>query len=295
LRKSNDRLSLYLSGTRGDMDYIMGARVVVKTGRLFTLGGHRLLERAPRVKLRNFTLSRYHLWYTDSYGVKKDFDIRHCDIESKIVVGTRGVTEGQTLYAILLAASDCSLLLGASTEAYRDEWVDALTMQQKLLSELEEELSGEEDNYHYKGLPSPAEQALMNPPLHPRIQAVITDTQTAMRRRLYSDQDEVEINPSKAGGGRRRGSLATRPNMAHIMSPMHGAMQTTAGGGGFNVDDLDGGGPSSPHAAAVNSPMSTGSVGAFSSFSSFQEAGAILESDDDDESVWEAPISPTKR
>ena len=56
---------------------------------------------------------------------------------------------------------DRSLLLGASTEAYRDEWVETLKVQQKLLEEIEEELSGEEDNYLYKGLPSPAEQALL--------------------------------------------------------------------------------------------------------------------------------------
>lgn len=221
----DDRLSLFLSGTRGDMNYVSESKSLVKKGRLFTLGGRKPLEKPPKVKLRLFNLAGYRLSYVDSYGLRKDFDIRDCTIEIKTVIGTRGAVEGQTLFAILLNCDmyDRSLLLGASTEAYRDEWVETLKEQQKLLEEIEEELSGEEDNYLYKGLPSPAEQALLLAPLHPRIKGVVTDANQAVRRRLYSDNDEVEMFGGSRSGtmGRGRRSMATRPNDVHIQNPLH--------------------------------------------------------------------------
>lgn len=209
------------------MEYVSENKSLVKKGRLFTLGGRKPMEKPPKVKLRNFTLSGYRLSYVDSYGLRKDFDIRDCTLEKKTVIGTRGAVEGQTLFAILLNCDmyDRSLLLGASTEAYRDEWAETLTNQQKLLEEIEEELSGEEDNYHYKGLPSPAEQSLLLPPLHKNIKGVVTDANQAVRRRLYSDNEEVEVlTGSRGNTGRGRRSMAVRPNDVHIQNPLHPAM-----------------------------------------------------------------------
>ena len=111
------------------------------------------MQKAPNVKLRVFTLSRYNMWYIDSYGLKKQYDIRDSTIETLEVRGTRGIADGHIFFAILLSGEGKSLLLGASTEAYRDEWVVALRKQQAEILEEEEKLSGEEDAYSYKGLP----------------------------------------------------------------------------------------------------------------------------------------------
>ena len=269
----DDRLSLYLSGTRGDMNYVSESKSLVKKGRLFTLGGRKPLEKPPKVKLRLFNLAGYRLSYVDSYGLRKDFDIRDCTIEIKTVIGTRGAVEGQTLFAILLNCDmyDRSLLLGASTEAYRDEWVETLKEQQKLLEEIEEELSGEEDNYLYKGLPSPAEQALLLAPLHPRIKGVVTDANQAVRRRLYSDNDEVEMfggsRSSTMGRGRR--SMATRPNDVHIQNPLHPSTDWQS--------------PDTPGSART----SESSQKPFSTFASFNDKD-LEDAGEDSVDVWES-------
>ena len=264
----DDRLSVFLSGARDDLDYINQKNVFVKKGRLFTLGGKKPMEKPPKVKLRQFYLAGYRLSYVDSYGVRKDFDIRGCEIEIKTVIGTRGVVEGQTLYSILM---DCptnfrSLLLGASTEAYRDEWVTTLRNQQELLAEIEEELSGEEDNYQYKGLPSPAEQALLMAPLHPRLKGVLSDADQAVRKRLYSDNEEVSVITGPRSGRR---SIATRPNDEHIQNPLHPSM--------FENPDT----PVSGAGSDASSPRP------FSTFSSFEETEALNEEvSGDEDDVW---------
>lgn len=272
-KEIDDRLSLFLSGTRGDMNYVSESKSLVKKGRLFTLGGRKPLEKPPKVKLRLFNLAGYRLSYVDSYGLRKDFDIRDCTIEIKTVIGTRGAVEGQTLFAILLNCDmyDRSLLLGASTEAYRDEWVETLKEQQKLLEEIEEELSGEEDNYLYKGLPSPAEQALLLAPLHPRIKGVVTDANQAVRRRLYSDNDEVEMfggsRSSTMGRGRR--SMATRPNDVHIQNPLHPSTDWQS--------------PDTPGSART----SESSQKPFSTFASFNDKD-LEDAGEDSVDVWES-------
>lgn len=275
----DERLSLFLSGTRDDMEYVSQRNVRVKKGRMFTLGGRKPLEKPPKVKLRQFNLAGYRLSYVDSYGMRKDFDIRDCNITTKTVMGTRGAVEGQTLYAILLNcdAYDRSLLLGASTEAYRDEWVIALQDQQKLLAQIEEELSGEEDNYHYKGMPSPAEQSLLLAPLHPRIKEVLTDADQAVRRRLYSDNEEVGV--ISGPGGRRRNTIATRPNDVHIQNPLHPGLND-------QTPDTPGSGRESEGS----------SIRPFSTFSSFEgdednkaSKGAAQDSDGiHQDNVWES-------
>ena len=196
-------------------------KYAVKKGRLFTLGGQRLMEKAPKVKLRLFTLSRYNMWYIDSYGVKKEFDIRNCEFETMEVRGTRGIADGHTFFAILMKAAGRSLLLGASTSAYRDEWVTALRKQQEVIREEEEELSGEEDVYGYKGLPSPAEQSLLLAPLHPRIKSVIEEAEGAVRNRLYAGEPElVDMFAGECT------NMKARPNEPPILSPMHGVRET---------------------------------------------------------------------
>ena len=211
-----NRRSIYLSAGTGDDLHEM--KHVVKKGKLFTLGGHSLMQKAPTVKLRVFTLSRYNMWYVDSYGLKKQYDIRSSSIETLEVRGTRGIGDGHVFFAILMSGEGRSLLLGASSLAYRDEWVEALRKQQEVLLEEEEELSGEEDVYIYKGLPSPAEQSLLLAPLHPRIKHVKEEMEGAVRKRLYSEPVLVDMFAGESSG------MKARPNEAPILSPMHGGV-----------------------------------------------------------------------
>ena len=160
------------------------------------------------------------MWYIDSYGLKKEYDIRDSDLETLEVRGTRGIGDGHVFFAILLSGEGRSLLLGASSEAYRDEWAEALRAQQAVIIEEEEELSGEEDVYGYKGLPSPAEQSLLLAPLHPRIKHVKEEVEDAVRKRLYSEPVLVDMFAGESTG------MKARPNEPHILSPMHGGSKS---------------------------------------------------------------------
>ena len=97
-------------------------------------------------------------------GTRREFDIRHSQIERTVVRATSGIGDGQEFYSISLRAPGRYLLLGASTEAYRDEWYEFLQDQVELIKQEHDETGGEYEEYRHKGVPTAAEQALLDPP-----------------------------------------------------------------------------------------------------------------------------------
>ena len=119
--KSNSNAALDLFFTSADFESanLIDQKVNVKKGLLITLGGKKMMEKSPTVKQRMFFLRGYYLSYTDSFGMKKELDLRWCALSKHKVTGTSGVGDGQPFFAISFEANGGNLLLGASSESYR--------------------------------------------------------------------------------------------------------------------------------------------------------------------------------
>lgn len=135
---------------------------VVKKGPLFKLSCKNKNDKDASWKRREFTLAGYYISYNDAMRRRLDFDLRGADITAIKVKGL-GRLE---LFSISLHnhIQNKRLILGGSSEEHRDEWLSAILSHSEDIKRVCLEHDGEEEETNSKGLPTPLEQLLMNPP-----------------------------------------------------------------------------------------------------------------------------------
>ena len=143
---------------------------IVKKGRLLKLGlslSKKLTgEKTPVWKQRDFVLSGYYLSYLDSMKRRNEFDLRGCNVTCMIAhKGSGGLKTDLYAMSISSVNGHRHIVLGGSSEAHRDEWAACIEQQLIKIGIVEEENGGEVEEARYKGVPSPLEQILLNPPL----------------------------------------------------------------------------------------------------------------------------------
>lgn len=144
----------------------MDHKQVIKKGRLFKLGLSKRLtgEKSPVWKQRDFVLSGYYLSYLDSMKRRNEFDLRGCSVTCMIAHKGSGLSVDLHAMSISSFNGNRRIVLGGSSEVHRDEWVECIEQQLHKISLVEEELDGEVEEARFKGIPSPLEQILLNPP-----------------------------------------------------------------------------------------------------------------------------------
>lgn len=150
---------------------------IVKKGRLLKLGlslSKKLTgEKTPVWKQRDFVLSGYYLSYLDSMKRRNEFDLRGCNVTCMIAhKGSGGLQTDLYAMSISSVNGHRHIVLGGSSEAHRDEWAACIEQQLIKIGIVEEENGGEVEEARYKGIPSPLEQILLNPPLPSRKRTV---------------------------------------------------------------------------------------------------------------------------
>ena len=193
--KSNSNAALDLFFTSADFENTksIDQKASVKKGLLITLGGKKMMEKSPTVKQRMFFLRGYYLSYTDSYGMKKELDLRWCQLSKHQVTGTSGVGDGQSFFAISFEANGGNLLLGASSQSYRDEWYDTLTSQIERIRMEDIDAEGEHDETRFRGIASHAEASLLAPSM-PKSVKNAKNAMKTVRNRLSSVSKDVDQN-----------------------------------------------------------------------------------------------------
>jgi hypothetical protein len=143
-------------------------KVVVIKGRLFKLSLRKSLtgveKKSPVWKQRDFVLSGYYLSYLDSMKRRNEFDLRGCELSTMLAHKCGGLNVDLHAMTISSLNGNRHIVLGASSEAYRDQWADSLEAHLSKINRQEDLLDGEMEEARYKGVPTPLEQALLNPP-----------------------------------------------------------------------------------------------------------------------------------
>jgi len=176
-------------------------KLILKKGRLFKLSLRKSLTggKDPQWKPRDFVLSGFYLSYLDSMKRRNEFDIRGCLLETMLAHKCGGLTVDLHAMSISSTGSNRRLVLGASSEAYRDEWVQCIEEHLLKINRLEDQLDGFMEEAHYKGVPTPLEQLLLNPaPLGRRKR-----TDTASEAINLVAQAEIERMRASSGSGAR--------------------------------------------------------------------------------------------
>jgi hypothetical protein len=185
---------------------------VLKTGRLVTLGARKRDERSPTVKERDLFLAGHYIYYFDMYGARREFHLREAKIGKHTVRATSGQFDGQEFFAIGIEQSSQLLMLGAFSEAYRDEWFDALHGHVELIRKEEVENDGEEEESRRRGLWTASEMRALNPVV---VNKVIDTLEVFnVRRRFHAEPESVPMHGT-------RGSITVKVNAEAVVNPLH--------------------------------------------------------------------------
>ena len=164
----------YLAALEAVASVPIDPKLVIKRGCLFKLSLKKSLasipRKAPEWKQREFVLSGFYLSYQDSMKRRNEFDLRGCQV--LVMLAHKSPSSGLNvdMHAITISSIDGSrtMVLAGSSEAHRDEWAQCLEDHLFRINRQEEELDGEMEENRYKGIPTPLEQLLLNPPLRKR-------------------------------------------------------------------------------------------------------------------------------